>query len=69
VSKENINFILKNLEEFTKSTPSESKLIYKYDPLNSVNFHKYLDQVENLIFFVKIRNGTIIGGFTVYPIE
>lgn len=50
-------------------TPSESKLIYKYDPLNLVNFHNYFDRVDNLIVFIKISNGTIIGGFTVYPVD
>ena len=50
-------------------TPFESKLVYKYDPLNPVNFHNYFDRVENLIVLVKISNGTIIGGFSVYPVD
>ena len=42
-----------------------TKLIYKYDELNTTNFHHYLDQKEHLFCIVKISNGTIIGGYTV----
>lgn len=61
--------MLDSLDDFMGCTPSESKLIYKYDPLNLVNFHNYFDRVDNLIVFIKISNGTIIGGFTVYPVD
>lgn len=49
--------------------PVESRFVYKYDPLNQINFHQYFDKVENLISFIKLTNGTVIGGFTVYPID
>ena len=37
-------------------------MIFKLDPLNPTNFHKYIDNIENLLVVVQTKN-TIIGAF------
>lgn len=46
-----------------------TKIIYKFDEQNKTNFHSYFDKKENLFVIVKLCNGTLIGGFTVYPFD
>lgn len=45
-----------------------TKLIYKYDQLNKVNFHKYIDDHPNICLVLKLKNGRLIAGFTQSPI-
>lgn len=40
----------------------KTKLIYKYDPLNKVSFHSYIDGHESILVLVKTVN-TTIGGY------
>jgi hypothetical protein len=71
VAPEKIDFIVRCLENYSeiRSKCKASTLIYRYDPLNPTNIHKYIDGKERLISFVKLTNGTVIGGFTIYPYE
>jgi len=41
-----------------------TKLIYRYDTLNKVNFHKYIDGKENLVVLVKLTNEYTLGAWT-----
>lgn len=41
-----------------------SKLIYKYDALNKVNFHKYIDNKSQIVVIVKLKNGKIVGAWS-----
>ena len=38
-------------------------MIYRYDPLNEVNFHRYIDKTEGLLFIVKTIRGNFLAGF------
>jgi hypothetical protein len=42
----------------------KSRLIYKFDRENKINFHKYFDKKQNLVIIVKIFNGNYIAGYT-----
>lgn len=45
-------------------------MLFKYDPQNPQNnFFKYITDIKNIMLLVKLVNGTIIGGFTVFPFE
>jgi hypothetical protein len=44
-------------------------LIYKYDPLNSVNFHHYIDEHPNFCIIIRLKNERIIAGFSVSPLS
>ena len=46
-----------------------SRLRYRFDPLNNTNFHNYIDYIPNLIIFIKLFNHTIVGGFTAHPFD
>ena len=45
-----------------KQTLTKTKLIYKFDPLNPTNFHKYVDGIKNVLVIAETQN-TIIGGY------
>ena len=57
------------IKSFTNSVLAETKLIYRYDPRNSVNFHQFIDGVENLFVVIKLINGYVVGGYSCFPIE
>lgn len=40
-----------------------TRLLFRFDPLNSTNFHRYIDQKENLLLVVELQNGYKIGGY------
>ena len=39
-------------------------MLYKYDPINTINFHQYFDGKENIVLVVKTSNGQFIAGFS-----
>ena len=41
-----------------------TKLIYKFDYLNKVNFHNYFDNKPNIFLLIKLKSGKILGAFT-----
>ena len=41
---------------------SGTKLLYRFDSQNSSDFHKYIDNVDNILVVVETKN-TIIGGY------
>ena len=41
-----------------------TRLIYQYDVLNRMNFHKYIDNKEQLVIVIKLVNGNVLGAWT-----
>lgn len=39
-------------------------LLYQYDPLNKVNFHKYVDHHAHTVLLIKLKTGWICGGYS-----
>ena len=54
--------MLKLLAEETGQSIYKTKLLYKHDPLNKTNFHKYIDNVESILVVVQTKSA-IVGGF------
>jgi hypothetical protein len=50
-----------------KKKPTSSKLLCRLDPLNKINFHKYLDRHPNILALAQLRNGLIVAGFSSDP--
>jgi len=44
-----------------------TKLLYRFDELNKINFHKYLDEHPNILTIVKLANGRIVAAFSDQP--
>jgi hypothetical protein len=42
----------------------KTKLIYRFDPYNKVNFHNYIDNCSNLVVIVRTSCGYYLAGFT-----
>lgn len=40
-----------------------TRLIYRYDTLNRVNFHKYIDNHDQLVVLIKLENGNVLGAW------
>jgi hypothetical protein len=53
-------YLTKSIEDYMRLSIKKTKLIYSYDKLNRINFHKYFDNKDNLVVIVK----TIYGNFT-----
>ena len=41
-----------------------TKLIYKYDTMNRVNFHKYIDDHKHIVLVIKTLYGKVIAGYS-----
>jgi len=46
---------------------TKTKLVYKYDELNKINIHKYIDNKYFLVLVVKLENGYYLAAFTEGP--
>ena len=46
-----------------------TKLVYAFDPLNTTNFHRYIDGLHNLVILIKLCNGIVLGGYSSAAIE
>jgi hypothetical protein len=42
----------------------KTKLLYKYDKINKVNFHQYVDNHPNIILLIRTASGRLVGGFS-----
>jgi hypothetical protein len=39
-------------------------MLYQYDPLNKVNFHKYIDYHSHIVLLIKLKTGWTCGGYS-----
>lgn len=43
-------------------------MLFKFDPINPKNnYFNYIAGIKNVMLLVKLKNGTMVGGFTVFP--
>lgn len=42
----------------------KTRLIYAFDPNNKTNFHKYIDGKDNLVFIIRMLNGTYTAAYS-----
>lgn len=47
----------------------KTRLVYAFDPNNKTNFHKYIDGKDNLVFIIKMLNGTYTAAYTEGPFQ
>jgi hypothetical protein len=47
---------------------SSTRLLHRWDPLNKINFHKYIDEAPHLLLLVRLKNGRIVAGYSNHPI-
>lgn len=41
-----------------------TRLLYRYDALNKVNFHNYIDKKPNIFLLLKLANGRVLGCYS-----
>jgi hypothetical protein len=61
---EHKRYLKQVIENHTKYRITKTKLIYAYDELNKLNFHKYVDGYDNIVLIVKMANGTFTAGYS-----
>ena len=54
IPREKVNFLLKELKTHANNTVTDAKLLYRYDPRNTLNYHNFIDQKENLLVVIKL---------------
>jgi hypothetical protein len=47
-----------------KKTIRSAKTLYRYDPFNKTNFHRYFDNQPNILLIVKTKLGMLLGAFS-----
>jgi hypothetical protein len=62
-------FLVDALREFLYCHSFDTQLLYRFDPLNPTNFHNYIDNLDNLLIVLELANGTVLAGFSVFPID
>ncbi len=48
----------------------KTQLLYKFDGLNKINFHQYIDHKHNLMVIIELSNDFVIVGYyhgKIYP--
>jgi hypothetical protein len=56
-------FIKNSIEKHTRVNIVDTRFIYRYDPLNQINIHKYIDGKEQIVVIVKLINGFYLAGY------
>lgn len=57
-------YLVSMLQKNTRNHIRKTALIYQYDPLNKVNFHKYIDNHTHIVVLIKLKNGWTCGGYS-----
>lgn len=69
IPRDKVDFLLKEIKTFTNNNVLESKLLYKYDTRNTLNFHNFVDHKENMLIVIRLINNITVGGFSCYPLS
>jgi hypothetical protein len=60
-------FLVRNIEERIGASIVGTRLLCRWDPLNKVNFHKYIDDQEQIVVVVRLLNGYALAAWTELP--
>ena len=63
-SPEQKQFIRATFEKKVGKGLFKTRLVWRMDPLNETNFHKYIDDHEHLLLIVELENGHRVGGYS-----
>ena len=63
-AKEKKEWLIRKIEKENQKYFQRTKLLYRFDKLNKVNFHNYVDGHPHVILLVKTENNKVIGGYT-----
>lgn len=68
IERDKVDFLLKEIRSYTSGDVIDTKLLFKYDPRTTNNFHLFIDGKENLMMVVRLANNMTIGGFSSHPL-
>ena len=64
LSFKSINTLMNTIEKKRGRSVRGLKPVYKYDQLNNINFHRYIDNKNDLLMVVRLINEYVVGGYT-----
>lgn len=47
-----------------KNAINHTRLLYRWDPFNTANVHKYIDGVPNIVVVIRTEANHLIGAFS-----
>ena len=56
-------WLIEVIEDRTHRPIKRSRLLYRYDELNKVNFHQYFDNHPHIVLLIRTENEKIIGAY------
>lgn len=57
-------FLKKEIERYTKQRILKTRVLYRYDTKNTINFHHYIDGHDNLVAIVRTALGFMLAAFS-----
>jgi hypothetical protein len=57
-------FLVDLLQSHERNAIHQTKLLYRWDPLNNTNFHRYIDGFQNILLLVRTTNDCLIGAYS-----
>lgn len=67
--KKEKEFLRASIEGYLGKSVSYTKLLYSFDLMNTVNYHKYIDEHPNICVVIRLKNLQLIAGFSVSPVS
>lgn len=62
-------FLRRSIEDYMNRTIEYTRKVYKYDTLNKISFHSYIDGVPLLCTVVRTVNNDLLAAFSVDPLR
>jgi len=62
-------FLRRSIEEYMNRTIEYTRKVYKYDTLNKISFHSYVDGVPFLCTVIRTVNDDLLAAFSVDPLR
>ena len=56
-------FLEKEIRNYSKDF-TRTELLYQYDPLNKTSFHKYIDNIEDIVVLCRLNTGKVVGFYS-----
>ena len=62
--RDDLKLLLKDMiQKHVNIRITDTRLLCRLDPLNSTNFHRYIDHKEHIVLVIKLINGFHLAGY------
>ena len=57
-------YLVSTIQKFRKNIIQKTKLLYRWDKLNEVNIHRYIDNNSNILLLIKTTKNTLLAAYS-----